>query len=69
MSADNLAQNSRLADTHVSEIVTASLNSGGLDVKPDNPVNIEKVAQLGRFYAAGTPPDEEFRAIKEGQRR
>jgi hypothetical protein len=65
MSADNLAQNSRLADTHVSEIVTASLNSGGLDVKPDNPVNIEKVAQLARFYAAGTPPDEEFRAIKE----
>jgi hypothetical protein len=65
MSADNLAQNSRLADTHVSEIVTASLNSGGHDVKPDDPVNIEKVAQLARFYAAGTPPDEEFRAIKE----
>ena len=65
MSADNLAQNSRLADTHVSEIVTASLNSGGLDVNTDNPVNIEKVAQLARFYAAGTPPDEEFRAIKE----
>ena len=28
-------------------------------------MNIEKVAQLAKFYAAGTPPDEEFRAIKE----
>jgi len=60
MSADNLAQNSQLADTQ-SEIVTA----GGRDIKPDNPVDIEKVAQLARFYAAGTPPAEEFRAIKE----
>ncbi len=65
MSADNLAQNSRLADTPVSEIVTASMISRGHDVKHDDPVNIEKVAQLARFYAAGTPPDEEFKAIKE----
>ena len=65
MSADDLAQNSRLVDTHFSEIGTASLNSGGHQVKPDDPVNIEKIAQLARFYAAGTPPAEEFRAIKE----
>jgi hypothetical protein len=28
-------------------------------------VNIEQVAQLAKFYAAGTPPDEEFRSLKE----
>ena len=75
MSADNLVQKSRLAKAHASEIETAILNSGGHDTKPDSsdlrkqsevhPVNIEKVAQLAKFYAAGTPPDEEFRAIKE----
>jgi hypothetical protein len=29
------------------------------------PVDIDAVAQLARLYAAGTPPDEEFRSIKE----
>ena len=56
------------------DIETASLNLGGHDTKADSnlgkesenyPVNIEAVAQLARFYAAGTPPDEEFRSIKE----
>jgi hypothetical protein len=28
-------------------------------------LNIDKVAQLARLYAAGTPPEQEFRAIKE----
>ena len=28
-------------------------------------VDIEQVAQLAKFYAAGTPPDEEFRSLKE----
>jgi hypothetical protein len=57
-----------------SDIETASLNLGGHDTKADSnlrkesknyPVNIEAVAQLARLYAAGTPPDEEFRSIKE----
>jgi hypothetical protein len=29
------------------------------------PVDIDAVAQLARLYAAGTPPDEEFRSIKK----
>ena len=28
-------------------------------------MDIEKVAQLAKFYATGAPPDEEFRSIKE----
>jgi hypothetical protein len=56
-------------------IETATLNSGGHDTETDRidlrtqseacSLNIDKVAQLAKFYAAGTPPDKEFRAIKE----
>ena len=69
-----LSTSSRLARPRASDIETASLDSGGPDTKADSdlrtqseiyPVNIEVVAQLARFYAAGTPPDEEFRSIKE----
>ena len=74
MSADDLVHESGLARPRASDIETASLNSGGHDTKADSdlrtqseiyPVNIEAVAQLARFYANGTPPDEEFRLIKE----
>ena len=74
MSADDLVHESGLARPRASDIETASLNSGGHDTKADSdlrtqseiyPVNIDVVAQLARFYAAGTPPDEEFRSIKE----
>jgi hypothetical protein len=75
MIADDLVHESGLARARASDIEAASLNSGGHDSKADSdlwtqselyPVNIEAVAQLARFYAAGTPPDEEFRSIKEG---
>jgi hypothetical protein len=74
MSADDLVHKSGLARPRASDIETASLNSGGHETKADcdlrtqseiYPVNIEAVAQLARFYANGTPPDEEFRLIKE----
>ena len=74
MSADDLVHESGLARPRASDIETASLNSGGHETKADcdlrtqseiYPVNIEAVAQLARFYANGTPPDEEFRLIKE----
>jgi hypothetical protein len=74
MRADHLVHESGLVRPRASDIETASLNSGGHDTKADSdlrkqseiyPVNIEAVAQLARFYAAGTPPDEEFRSIKE----
>ena len=70
-----LSTSSGFARAGASDIETASLNSGGHDTKADSdlwtqselyPVNIDAVAQLARFYAAGTPPDEEFRLIKEG---
>jgi hypothetical protein len=75
MIADDLVHEPGLARARASDIGTASLNSGGHDTKADSdlwtqselyPINIEAVAQLARFYAAGTPPDEEFRSIKEG---
>ena len=75
MIANYLVHESGLAGARASDIETASLNLGGHDTKADSdlwtqselyPVNIEAVAQLARFYAAGTPPDEEFRSIKEG---
>jgi hypothetical protein len=75
MIADDLVYEPGLARARASDIETASLNSGGHDTKADSdlwtqseryPVSIEAVAQLARFYAAGTPPDEEFRSIKEG---
>jgi hypothetical protein len=74
MSADDLVPESGLARPRASDIETAGLNSEGHDTKADSdlrtqseiyPVNIEVVAQLARFYAAGTPPDEEFRSIKD----
>ena len=74
MSADDLVYESGLARPRASDIETASLNSGGHETKADCDlrtqseiylVNIEAVAQLARFYANGTPPDEEFRLIKE----
>ena len=74
MSADDLVHESELARPRASDIETASLNSGGHDTKADSdlrtqseiyPVYIEAVAQLAKFYANGTPPDEEFRLIKE----
>jgi hypothetical protein len=74
MIANDLVHESGLAGARASDIGTASLNSEGHDTKPDSdlwtqselyPVNIEAVAQLARFYAAGTPPDEELRSIKE----
>jgi hypothetical protein len=74
MSADDLVHESGLARPRASDIDTPSLNSGGHDTKADSdlrtgseiyPVDIEVVAQLARFYAAGTPPDEEFRSIRE----
>jgi hypothetical protein len=75
MIADDLVHESGFARARASDIETARLNSGGHDTKAHSdlwtqselyPVNIEAVAQLARFYAAGTPPDEEFRSIKEG---
>ena len=75
MIADDLVYEPGLARARASDIDTASLNSGGHDTKADSdlwtqselyPVSLEAVAQLARFYAAGTPPDEEFRLIKEG---
>jgi hypothetical protein len=75
MSDDNLVNKSGMAHPHASDIETTRQNSGGHDTNADRsdlrkqsevyPVNIEKVAQLARFYAAGTPPQEEFRAIKK----
>jgi hypothetical protein len=75
MTADDLVHESGFACARASDIETASLNSGGHDTKADSdlwtqselyPVNIEAVAQIARLYAARTPPDEEFRLIKEG---
>jgi hypothetical protein len=77
MSAEKLFHKAGLADGLASEIETDTLNSGGHDhdTKTDRTdlrtqseaclLNFDKVAQLAKFYAAGTPPDEEFRAIKE----
>ena len=75
MTADDLVHEFGFACARASDIETASLNSGGYDTKADSdlwtqselyPVNIEAVAQIARLYAARTPPDEEFRLIKEG---
>jgi hypothetical protein len=74
MSANHLVDESELACPRATDIVGASLNSGRHDTEVDSelrkqsgtyPVNIEAVAQLARFYAAGNPPDGEFRSIKE----
>jgi hypothetical protein len=54
--------------------MSAFQESGSHDTQPDSnlrnesenyPVDIDSVAQLARLYAAGTPPDEEFRSIKK----
>jgi hypothetical protein len=67
--------NAGLADGPASEIETDALNSGGHDTKTGRTdlrtlseacsLNIDKVAQLARLYAARTPPEQEFWAIKE----
>jgi hypothetical protein len=67
--------NAGLSDGPASEIETDALNCGGHDSKMGRTdfrtvseacsLNIDKVAQLARLYAAGTPPEQEFRAIKE----
>jgi hypothetical protein len=73
MSAD-LVHESRSAPPRASDIEAASLNSGDHETKADGnvlkqseiyPVDIEAIAKLARFYAVGTPPEEEFRSIKE----
>jgi len=74
MSADHLVHESGLALPHATEIEGACLCSAGHDGEADSyfpkqsgiyAVNIEAVAELARFYAAGTPSDEEFRSFKE----
>ncbi len=76
MSANQLVHESEseLASPHVIDIEGASLSSGRYDTEADSDlrkqsasysVNIELVAQLARFYAAGNPPDGEFRSIRE----
>ena len=59
---------------HLDTKMSAFQESGSHDTQPDSnlrnesenyPVDIDSVAQLARLYAAGTPPDEEFRSIKE----
>jgi hypothetical protein len=72
MSANHLVHESELACARATDIEGASLNSGRHDTDSDlreqsgiYPVNIEAVAQLARFYAAGNPPDGEFRSINE----
>ena len=74
MTADDLVHEFGFTCARASDIETASLNSGGHDTKADSdlwtqsklyPV-IEAVAQIAQLYAARTPPDEEFRLIKEG---
>jgi hypothetical protein len=74
MSADQLVRESELARPRATDIEGAYLYSGAHDIEADDgsreqsgtfAANIEEVAQLARFYAAGTPPDEEFKSIKE----
>jgi hypothetical protein len=74
MSADDLVRESGSTGHHAADIQAVSLNSGShhseadgdLDERPRiRSVDIEAVAQLARFYAAGPPLDEEFRSIKE----
>jgi hypothetical protein len=71
MSKDNLVHKAGLAHGSASE----TLKCRGHDAKADcsdlreksevGSANIEKVAQLAKLYAAGTPSDKEFAAIKE----
>jgi len=74
MSADDLVRETGSAGHHPADIQAVSLNSGSHHSEADGDldersrirsVDIEAVAQLARFYAAGPPPDEEFRSIKE----
>jgi hypothetical protein len=74
MSADDLVRESGLAGPRAANIEAIILNSeshhteadGDLDKRSGiHSVNIEAVAQLARFYAAGAPRDEELRSIKE----
>jgi len=74
MSADYLVHESGPAPPRATDIEGTCLYSAGHDIEADGDlrkqsgnytVNIEAVAKLARFYAAGTPPDEDFRLIKE----
>src|SRR6476469_1812097 len=75
MSADHLVHESGLIPPRATDIEGgACLCSAGHDSEADSDLrkqsgfyaaNIEAVAKLARFYAACTPPDEEFRSIKE----
>jgi len=74
MSADHLIHASVSAPPRATHIEDTCLDSAGHDFEVDgdlrkqsghDAVNIEAVGKLARFYAACTPPDEEFRLIKE----
>jgi hypothetical protein len=74
MTADHLVHECGLAPPRATDIENASLYSAGHDSEADrdlrkqcgmNAVNIEAVAKLARFYAAGTPPDEDFKLINQ----
>jgi hypothetical protein len=71
MSADHFVHQFGLALPRAPDIENGCPYSAGHDSEADRElrnltaVNIEAVANLARFYAAGTPPDEEFRSFKE----
>ena len=66
MSADNLLHKTALSHDDVSGTHDSGADSSDLRKQSAvDSVNIEQVAQLAKFYAAGTPPDEEFRSLKE----
>jgi hypothetical protein len=77
MRADHLGHKAGLAHGDVSGIEAANVNSGNHNAKADcydlrkeseagsgDSADVEKVAQLAKLYAAGTPSDEEFATIR-----
>ncbi len=71
MSTDNLVHKAGLAHGSASETLKcrgddAKADCGALREKSEiGSANVEKVAQLAKLCAAGTPSDKEFAAIKE----
>jgi hypothetical protein len=66
VNADDLLHKAGFAHGDVSGAHDTGADRGALRKQSEvGSVAIEQVAQLAKFYAAGTPPDEEFRSLKE----